>query len=40
VVKESTVGLAERYPNKNFIGIDISSFWRGAKTAIDEGLKM
>ncbi|MBO3115589.1 tRNA (guanosine(46)-N7)-methyltransferase TrmB [Winogradskyella sp. DF17] len=34
---EYTVGLAERYPNKNFIGIDIKGarFWRGAKTALD-----
>jgi tRNA (guanine-N7-)-methyltransferase len=40
VVKEYSVGLAERYPNKKFIGIDKrSSFWRGAKTAIDEGLQ-
>ncbi|MGB1232469.1 MAG: tRNA (guanosine(46)-N7)-methyltransferase TrmB, partial [Winogradskyella sp.] len=31
---EYTVGLAKRYPNKNFIGIDIKGarFWRGAKT--------
>lgn len=34
---EYTIGLAERYPNKNFIGIDIKGarFWRGAKTAVD-----
>ena len=34
---EYTVGLAERYPNKNFIGVDIKGarFWRGAKTAIE-----
>ena len=34
---EYTVGLAERYPNKNFIGIDIKGarFWRGAKTAVE-----
>lgn len=32
---EYTVGLAQRYPNKNFIGIDVKGarFWRGAKTA-------
>ena len=38
---EYTIGLAERYPNKNFIGIDIKGarFWRGAKTAIEENLK-
>lgn len=37
---EYTVGLAERNPNKNYIGIDIKGarFWRGAKTAIEEGL--
>ncbi|MDA0316477.1 MAG: tRNA (guanosine(46)-N7)-methyltransferase TrmB [Bacteroidetes bacterium] len=35
---EYTVGLAKRYPNKNFIGIDIKGarFWRGAKTAIED----
>ncbi|WP_299366143.1 tRNA (guanosine(46)-N7)-methyltransferase TrmB [Winogradskyella sp.] len=34
---EYTVGLAKRYPDKNFIGIDIKGarFWRGAKTATD-----
>jgi tRNA (guanine-N7-)-methyltransferase len=34
------VGLAERYPDKNFIGIDIKGarFWRGAKTAVETGL--
>ncbi|MAQ76704.1 MAG: tRNA (guanosine(46)-N7)-methyltransferase TrmB [Aquimarina sp.] len=38
---EYTIGLAERYPDKNFIGIDIKGarFWRGAKTAIEENLK-
>jgi tRNA (guanine-N7-)-methyltransferase len=37
---EYTVGLAKRYPNKNFIGIDIKGarFWRGAKTAIEENI--
>ena len=37
---EYTVGLAERYPEKNFIGIDIKGarFWRGAKTAIENKL--
>ena len=37
---EYTVGLAQRYPDKNFIGIDIKGarFWRGAKTAIEENL--
>ena len=34
---EYSVGLAQRNPNKNFIGIDIKGarFWRGAKTAIE-----
>ncbi|MEN8138389.1 MAG: tRNA (guanosine(46)-N7)-methyltransferase TrmB [Bacteroidota bacterium] len=38
---EYTVGMAEAYPEKNFIGIDIKGarFWRGAKTAIEDGLK-
>ncbi len=37
---EYTVGLARRYPDKNFVGIDIKGarFWRGAKTAIEEKL--
>lgn len=37
---EYSVGLAERYPDKNFIGIDIKGarFWRGAKTAVEGGL--
>ncbi|AXT62265.1 tRNA (guanosine(46)-N7)-methyltransferase TrmB [Aquimarina sp. AD10] len=37
---EYTVGLAQKYPDKNFIGIDIKGarFWRGAKTAIEEDL--
>ena len=32
---EYSVELAKKYPNKNFIGIDIKGarFWRGAKTA-------
>lgn len=34
---EYTVGLAQRYPNKNFIGVDIKGnrIWTGAKTAVD-----
>ncbi len=34
---EYTNGLAERFPQKNFIGIDIKGarFWRGAKTALE-----
>ena len=37
---EYSIGLAKKFPNKNFIGIDIKGarFWRGAKTAIDEGI--
>lgn len=37
---EYSVALAQKYPNKNFIGIDIKGarFWRGAKTAVEEGL--
>lgn len=37
---EYTVGLAQRYPDRNFIGIDIKGarFWRGAKTAIEEDI--
>lgn len=35
---EYTVGLAKRFPEYNFLGIDIKGarFWRGAKTAIEE----
>lgn len=35
---EYTIGLAERFPDKNFIGIDIKGarFWRGAKTAVEK----
>ncbi len=38
---EYTVGLAERFPHKNFIGIDIKGarFWRGAKTALENKLE-
>ncbi|MDC7997222.1 tRNA (guanosine(46)-N7)-methyltransferase TrmB [Gilvibacter sediminis] len=37
---EYSVGLAQASPDKNFIGIDIKGarFWRGAKTALEEGL--
>src|SRR5690606_28513204 len=37
---EYTVNLAKKFPDKNFIGIDIKGarFWRGAKTAHDEGI--
>lgn len=38
---EYTVGLAQRNPKKNFIGIDIKGarFWRGAKSAQEENLE-
>ncbi|MEN8118765.1 MAG: tRNA (guanosine(46)-N7)-methyltransferase TrmB [Bacteroidota bacterium] len=38
---EYSVGLAERYPEKNFIGVDIKGarLFRGAKTALQKGLK-
>ena len=34
---EYSVALAEKYPEKNFIGVDIKGarFWRGAKTALE-----
>ncbi len=37
---EYSIALAQRFPNKNFIGIDIKGarFWRGAKTALEEGI--
>lgn len=37
---EYTVGLAKRYPQKNFIGIDIKGarMWRGAKTANEQNI--
>lgn len=33
-----TVGLARRYPERNFVGLDIKGarLWRGCKTAIEE----
>jgi len=35
---EYTLGLSDRFPDKNFIGIDIKGarIWRGAKTALAE----
>jgi tRNA (guanine-N7-)-methyltransferase len=38
---EYTVGQARKYPDKNFVGVDIKGhrFWRGAKTANQEELK-
>ena len=37
---EYSVALAQKYPNKNFIGVDIKGarFWRGAKTGIEENI--
>ena len=37
---EYTVGLADRFPDSNFIGIDIKGarMWRGAKTANEQNL--
>lgn len=37
---EYTLGMARRYPERNFIGIDIKGhrFWRGAKLSDREGL--
>ena len=37
---EYAVGLARKYPNKNFIGIDIKGarMWTGAKASLQEGL--
>ncbi|MCP4884911.1 MAG: tRNA (guanosine(46)-N7)-methyltransferase TrmB [Flavobacteriales bacterium] len=34
---EYSVALSEKYPEKNFIGVDIKGarFWRGAKTALE-----
>jgi tRNA (guanine-N7-)-methyltransferase len=38
---EYTVGLARRYPDKNFIGVDIKGarMWTGATEAVRDGLK-
>lgn len=38
---EYTVALASKFPEKNFIGVDIKGarFWRGAKTAIADGIQ-
>ncbi|MGY3055631.1 tRNA (guanine-N7-)-methyltransferase [Pedobacter sp. UYEF25] len=38
---EYAVNLAELFPNTNFIGIDYKGnrLWRGAKTAIEKGIK-
>ncbi|MEO1262557.1 MAG: tRNA (guanosine(46)-N7)-methyltransferase TrmB [Bacteroidota bacterium] len=38
---EYTLGLAQRFPDRNFIGVDIKGarIWRGAKTALAEGIE-
>ena len=38
---EYTIGLAEKYPGRNFIGIDLKGarLWRGCKTVNEKGLK-
>ena len=38
---EYSNGLAEKYPGKNFIGLDIKGarIWRGSKTSQEKGLK-
>jgi len=37
---EYSVGLGQYFPDKNFLGIDIKGarFWRGAKTAVENGM--
>lgn len=37
---EYTVGLAQRFPERNFIGVDVKGnrLWKGAKDALDLGL--
>lgn len=36
---EYTIGLAQRNPNANYIGVDVKGarFWRGAKIALEQG---
>lgn len=38
---EYTIALASMHPQENFLGVDIKGnrIWRGAKTALDNGLK-
>ncbi len=37
---EYTIGLARKYPEKNFLGIDIKGarIWKGAKAALEQGI--
>jgi tRNA (guanine-N7-)-methyltransferase len=36
-----TLGLAKRFPDRNFIGVDVKGarIWRGAKTALEQNLQ-
>jgi len=38
---EYTIGLARRYPDRNFIGVDIKGarMWHGAQAALNEGMQ-
>lgn len=38
---EYSVGLARRHPERNYLGIDMKGnrIWRGAKTALEEGIR-
>lgn len=38
---EYTISLAEKYPDKNFIGIDIKGarIWKGSRTALENNMK-
>jgi len=38
---EYTVGLGRKYPNRNFMGVDIKGarMWRGCKTSVEEDLQ-
>ena len=38
---EYSVGLAEKYPEKNFLGIDIKGarIWQGATESLEKGMK-
>lgn len=38
---EYSIGLAKKFPDRNYIGVDIKGarFWKGAKTALEENLQ-
>ena len=38
---EYSVGMAQKFPNRNFIGVDIKGarMWRGAKTCLESGME-